>query len=218
MITLTEHLILELNASTLHSAAVKAQKLGDDRAKKFMQAYLDKLAKDFDSRDTTDEQTKEINSWYKEDKHIFTKLKNTYGLDEKYGYISTFQEKTIVLPKGMDLLLQRYYLGKCNDEGKNLIVSIRPVVIGLDSTRTKTRFAFVRKDNKIIIPFIIELSQEDSEYGKSADAHYELGNDQIVFNDKEERHRFQFEKMMKSNKEFSKLVNNFLSIINPNHN
>ena len=74
MISLTEHLILELNSSTLKSAYQKAKKRNDERTEKFKQAYLDKLSEEVEAK------KEELRSYAEEDKEIFDRIKEGVGM------------------------------------------------------------------------------------------------------------------------------------------
>lgn len=74
MKSLNEYLVLELKADTYKSAYQKAKGKGDDRADKFLAAYIKALQKETSD---ADEVTKKITAWAKEDKQQMLKLKKS---------------------------------------------------------------------------------------------------------------------------------------------
>lgn len=76
---ISEALIMELSSDKYLAAFKKAKERGDDRLKKFLDAYKDAIEKEMGENDAED-WVKQINKWYKEDKPKLTKLRNM-GID-----------------------------------------------------------------------------------------------------------------------------------------
>ena len=72
MKSLNEYLVLELKADTYKSAYQKARAKGDDRADKFLAAYIKALQEETPE---ADEVSKKITAWAKEDKQQILKMK-----------------------------------------------------------------------------------------------------------------------------------------------
>lgn len=83
MKSLNEYLVLELKADTYKSAYQKAKAKGDERASKFLDAYLKALEKETPE---ADEVTKKITAWAKEDKQQILKLKKSSDGGGNGGY------------------------------------------------------------------------------------------------------------------------------------
>ena len=83
MKSLTDYLVLELKADTYKSAFQKAKAKGDERAGKFLDAYLKALDKETPE---ADELTKKITDWAKEDKQQILKLKKFCGNGDFYFF------------------------------------------------------------------------------------------------------------------------------------
>lgn len=74
---LNESLVMELSSDTYKKAADKAKQIGDvKRFKKFMQAYAKSVAAELKNTPEA-----KLNSYYKEDKPIFTRLKKYQDTD-----------------------------------------------------------------------------------------------------------------------------------------
>ena len=83
MKSLNEYLVLELKADTYKSAYQKARAKGDDRADKFLDAYLKALQEETPE---ADEVTKKITAWAKEDKQQILKLKKSADTGGNSGF------------------------------------------------------------------------------------------------------------------------------------
>lgn len=82
MKSLNEYLVLELKADTYKSAYQKARAKGDDRADKFLAAYIKALQEETPE---ADELAKKITSWAKEDKQQILKIKKSSDNGGKIG-------------------------------------------------------------------------------------------------------------------------------------
>ena len=76
MISLSEHLILELSADTYKRAADKAKETGDGRAEKFYAEYRKKAVEEINGRDDLGEFEKEIKTFCVEDEPYIEKIKS----------------------------------------------------------------------------------------------------------------------------------------------
>ena len=76
MISLVEHLILELSADTYKRAADKAREVGDGRAEKFYAEYRKKEIEEINGRDDLGEFYKEIKTFCVEDEPYIEKIKS----------------------------------------------------------------------------------------------------------------------------------------------
>lgn len=213
MITLTEHLIMELKADTLKSAALKAQKIGDERAAKFMQAYLDKLKNEFDSSEASDE-TKTLNQWYKQDKQAFAKLKSTYGRnisDPRYRV----KVRGIEVPKGMEVVSQMCFIGTFKDnDGDQVEVNVGAKWLEMDDDK----YAFIRNEGKRIV--ILSIGAEWGGAGNPAYAYviYNVDDDKVEFDSNFKTGVKSFDDLFGDSKEEGmKYVNQFLSCLNSSH-
>lgn len=76
MISLVEHLILELSADTYKRAANKAREAGDERAEKFYAEYRKKAIEEIKDRDDLSEFYKDIKTFCVEDEPYIEKIKS----------------------------------------------------------------------------------------------------------------------------------------------
>lgn len=76
MISLVEHLILELSADTYKRAADNAREAGDERAEKFYAEYRKKAIEEIKDRDDLGEFHKEIKTFCVEDEPYIEKIKS----------------------------------------------------------------------------------------------------------------------------------------------
>lgn len=83
MKSLNEYLVLELKTDTYKSAFQKAKAKGDDRADKFLAAYIKALQEETPE---ADEVSKKITTWTKEDKQQMLKLKKSADNGSNGGY------------------------------------------------------------------------------------------------------------------------------------
>lgn len=212
MITLTEQLIMELKADTLKSAALKAQKLGDERAAKFMQAYLDKLKTEFTSSEADDD-TKTLNKWYREDKQAFAKLKSTYGRNiSSPRYMA--KVKGIEVPKGMQLVSQMCFIGTFDDGDDVVGVNVGAYWLELDDDK----YAFIRNNGKRIV--ILNIRAEWTGNGNPAYvyANYDIDDDKLEFDSNFKTGEKSFDDLFGDAKDKGmKYVNQFLKCLNSNH-
>lgn len=76
MISLSEHLILELSADTYKRAADKAKEVGDERAEKFYAEYRKKAIEEINGRDDLGDFEKELKTFCVEDEPYIEKIKS----------------------------------------------------------------------------------------------------------------------------------------------
>lgn len=76
MISLSEHLILELSADTYKRAADKAKEVGDERAEKFYAEYRKKAIEEINKRDDLGDFEKELKTFCVEDEPYIEKIKS----------------------------------------------------------------------------------------------------------------------------------------------
>lgn len=204
------------SADLFKRAALKAKKLGDDRADKFMKAYLDKLAQEFNSEDVEDT-TKILNQWYKQDKLAFAKLKSTYGRNAsrpRYGVSA----KDIKVPAGMDLVSQLFFVGTFVDEDANgendrVEINISTKWLALDDDK----YAFIRNNGKRIVVMNIgaEWSSGNPMYLYGT---YNIDDDEFIVDKSDRQNAESFDDLFDGvEDEGMKYVNQFFRCINPRH-
>lgn len=110
MKSLNEYLVLELKSDTYKNAFLKAKAKGDDRAGKFLDAYLKALEKETPE---ADELTKKITAWAKEDKRQILKLKKFCGGDDFYFFGKALAKRDF---SGLDGNGSFYIAKKGNDK------------------------------------------------------------------------------------------------------
>lgn len=76
MISLREHLILELSADVYKRAAEKAKEIGDNRADKFYDEYCKKAIEEINGRDDLGEYLKEVKTFQVEDERSIENIKS----------------------------------------------------------------------------------------------------------------------------------------------
>ena len=216
MKSLNEYLVLELKADTYKSAALKAQKLGDDRAQKFFQAYLDKLKDEFKSSEASDEE-KRLNQWYREDKQIFTKLKTIYGDEMSRPFSSSALDPLakLKLHAGIKIVYQQCFLGTFKDnDGSTVDVRSIPRWIKLSDDK----YAFIRNDNKKIIPLSFSAEWDKTGIPDYIYGVYDIDADKLDIKNISRLAEKSFDDLFGDVKdEGMKLINKFLKTINPNH-
>ena len=112
MKSLNEYLVLELKSDTYKSAYQKARAKGDDRADKFLAAYIKALQEETPE---ADELTKKITAWAKEDRQQMLKLKKSAdegGNSGFYFFVNDDPIQNIAFDK-----VAHFYIGsKDNDQ------------------------------------------------------------------------------------------------------
>lgn len=202
---------MELKADTLKSAALKAQKIGDERAAKFMQAYLDKLQQEFDGS-AADDKTKELNQWYKQDKQAFAKLKSTYGRNISNPRYRV-KARGIEVPKGINLVSQLCFIGTFNDGSDDVEVNVNAKWIEVDDDK----YAFIRNNGKRIVLLSIgaELSSGEPNFAYVV---YNVDDDKVEFDKNFKTGVSSFDELFGDTKEEGmKYINQYLKCLNSNH-